>query len=134
MITRAKILLQENPDPSWEEAAQALKANLCRCTGTSRSWRPSWRRPRPCGSIGRSPGRAAPASEILSKYQAYERALGRSPFVDDLSFPGMLHGVLRFSDHPRARVLALDTSEAEKMEGVVRVFTAADIPARGTRG
>ena len=135
MITRAKILLQENPDPSWEEAAQALKANLCRCTGYVKIVEAILEAAAALREHRAIPWESGPGiGKSFPKYQAYERALGRSPFVDDLSFPGMLHGVLRFSDHPRARVLALDTSEAEKMEGVVRVFTAADIPGQRHQG
>ena len=32
------------------------------------------------------------------------------------------------SDHPRARVLSIDTSKAQKLPGAVRVITADDIP------
>jgi len=45
-----------------------------------------------------------------------------------MCFEGMLHAALRFSDYPRAKVLSVDTTEAEKMPGVVRIFTAKDIP------
>ena len=33
MILSAKALLDENPDPTEEEVKEALKGNLCRCTG-----------------------------------------------------------------------------------------------------
>jgi len=33
MILAAKVLLDKNPDPSNEEIKQALRHNLCRCTG-----------------------------------------------------------------------------------------------------
>lgn len=33
MVLRAKWLLEKNPDPSREEARQAISAVLCRCTG-----------------------------------------------------------------------------------------------------
>ena len=46
----------------------------------------------------------------------------------------MLHGALRFSDHPRARVLRIDTSRAEAHPGVVAVVTAADVPGERTQG
>src|SRR6266852_4560183 len=62
-----------------------------------------------------------------------EQTLGSKPFVDDMHVPGMLHGALVLSEHPRARVLAIHTSAAAAMPGVVRVFTAADVPGeRGT--
>ena len=42
-----------------------------------------------------------------------------------MNVPGLLHGALRFSDHPRARVLSIETAQAESYPGVVAVVTAA---------
>ena len=68
-----------------------------------------------------------------SRYRGLEQALGERPFVDDMRVPGMLHGGLVLSEHPRAKVDAMDTSAALAMPGVVRIFTAADVPGqRGT--
>ena len=68
-----------------------------------------------------------------SRYRGFEQALGERPFVDDMSVPGMLHGGMVLSEHPRAKVNAIDVSEAQAMPGVVRIFTAADVPGeRGT--
>ena len=36
MIMRAKALLDNNPDPTEEEIREALKRNICRCTGYKR--------------------------------------------------------------------------------------------------
>ena len=33
MILLAKALLDENPDPTWEEVQEYMDANICRCTG-----------------------------------------------------------------------------------------------------
>ena len=33
MILLAKALLDENPDPTWEEIQEYMDANICRCTG-----------------------------------------------------------------------------------------------------
>ncbi len=61
------------------------------------------------------------------------QALGEKPFVDDLQVPGMVHGAMVLTEHPRARILKIRTEEAAAMPGVVRVFTAADVPGfRGT--
>ena len=46
--------------------------------------------------------------------------------------PAMLHGAMVLTEHPRARILKIHTEEAAAMPGVVRVFTAADVP--GFRG
>jgi xanthine dehydrogenase molybdenum-binding subunit len=49
-----------------------------------------------------------------------------------MRMPGMLHGAMVLAEHPRARVLAINTEEAAKSPGVVRIFTARDVP--GNRG
>lgn len=68
-----------------------------------------------------------------SRYRGLEQALGERPFVGDMKVPGMLHGAMVLSEHPRAKVNAIDASAALAMPGVVRVFTAADVPGeRGT--
>jgi xanthine dehydrogenase molybdenum-binding subunit len=41
---------------------------------------------------------------------------------------GLLYGALKLSDHARADVVTIDTAAAQAAEGVVAVFTAADIP------
>ena len=46
----------------------------------------------------------------------------------------MVHGALKFSNHPRAKVLKINTSFAEKLDGVLRVFTAEDIPGQRFTG
>src|SRR5262245_28510294 len=49
-----------------------------------------------------------------------------------MRMPGMLHGAMVLAEHPRARVLAIHTEEAAASPGVVRIFTARDVP--GNRG
>lgn len=33
MVLLAKALLDENPDPSWDQVKEYMDANICRCTG-----------------------------------------------------------------------------------------------------
>ena len=47
---------------------------------------------------------------------------------------GLLHGAFHLSEHARADVLAIDTAAAEAVPGVVRVFTAADVPGELRHG
>ncbi len=58
----------------------------------------------------------------------YKTALGERDFVDDIHIEGMLYSALKFSDYPKAKVLKIDTDEAEKLKGVQKVITAKDIP------
>src|SRR5262249_744954 len=68
-----------------------------------------------------------------SRYRGVEQAAGSKPFIDDMRIPGMLYGAPVLSAHPRAKILGIDSSAALAMPGVVRVFTAADVPGkRGT--
>jgi CO/xanthine dehydrogenase Mo-binding subunit len=68
----------------------------------------------------------------VARQGGLEQTLGEKPFVDDMRVPGMLHGAMVLTKHPRARVLKIQTETARAMPGVVRVFTAADVPARAT--
>jgi len=52
---------------------------------------------------------------------------GRTEFIDNFTLPGMLHCAILRSPHPHARIRAVDTSEAEKLPGVVAVLTGADV-------
>ncbi len=129
-ISRTKVLLQENPNPSIDEIRTAIKSHICRCTGYKKIEKgiltagEAIRENRTL-EIRKTSGKVGVSHP---KYEAYETAIGERKFVDDMSFERMLFGVLKFSDYPKAKVLKIDTSEAEKLEGVHRVFTAKDIP------
>src|SRR5919107_267854 len=52
---------------------------------------------------------------------------GRATYVDDVALVGMQHIVFKRSDVAHGRILSIDTSAAEAMEGVEAVFTGAHI-------
>ena len=73
----------------------------------------------------------APATLIgaaIPRPDAVDKVRGEARFVDDLAFPGMLHGAVVRSPHPHARILAIDSAAARALPGVVAVLTAADVP------
>ncbi len=135
-IMRVKLLLEKNPNPTEEEIKKALRPNFCRCTGYKKietavvKAAQAFQEHKPV-ELNSTSGKLG---ERQPKYQAYETAIGLRKFVGDLFLDGMLYGALKFSDYPRAKVLKIDTSEAEKIPGVVRVFTAKDIPGQRTIG
>ena len=53
---------------------------------------------------------------------------GQGRYVDDIKLPGMLHATIVRSPHAHARILSIDTSEAEAHPGVKAVVTASDLP------
>jgi len=48
---------------------------------------------------------------------------GRGNYVDDIELPGMLHMAIHRSPIAHGRILSIDTSEAEALEGVLAVVT-----------
>ena len=52
---------------------------------------------------------------------------GRGAYVTDLALPGMLHLALLRSPHAHARIGRIDTGRAQRVLGVVAVFTADDL-------
>ena len=137
LLVRTKILLQNNPNPSQEEIIDALKMNVCRCTGYIKiveAIQLAAKTVRENKEITLKKTKTGKVGTNHPKYRAYEKATGQNPFVDDLTFDNMLYSALKFSDYPRAAVLKIDTSKAEKIEGIVRVFTGRDIPGERYNG
>ncbi|MDP7079997.1 MAG: xanthine dehydrogenase family protein molybdopterin-binding subunit [Candidatus Undinarchaeales archaeon] len=65
----------------------------------------------------------------VTRVDGLEKVTGATKYIDDLQFgPDLLHGVLVESPHAHARILSIDTSEAQKVPGVVRVVTGKDLP------
>ncbi len=129
-ISRTKVLLQNNPQPSVEEIQKALKPHLCRCTGYKK-----------IEEAIKYAGEVIERNENLEltstsgkvgashpKYDAYKTAIGKRDFVDDIQVSGMLFAALKFSDHPRAKVVKIDMSKAQNYPGVVSVYTSKEIP------
>jgi very-short-patch-repair endonuclease len=64
----------------------------------------------------------------MRKTDGLSKSTGRARYTDDITLPGMLHGKILRSPHAHARILSIDTSEAEAMEGVHGVVTGAEMP------
>ncbi len=56
---------------------------------------------------------------------------GAGSYIDDIVLPGEARGVVVRSPHAHARIVSIDTAQAEGMPGVVKVFTARDVEAAG---
>ncbi|HSH46528.1 MAG TPA: molybdopterin cofactor-binding domain-containing protein [Longimicrobiales bacterium] len=66
----------------------------------------------------------------MAKADGMAKATGAAVYTDDMALPGMLHGKILRSPHPHARILSIDTAEAETMDGVRAVITGADMPEK----
>jgi len=65
----------------------------------------------------------------LQRTDVLDKVTGRGKFAGDLKFSNMLYGKLIRSTHAHARILNIDTSEAEKLPGVKAIITAKDVPS-----
>src|SRR6478672_11302173 len=127
LVRVAALLEKKGADLDRDTAARHLGAHLCRCTGYVKILdavellaKGETLELEPLGGIGTSG----------SRYQGFDLALGDKPYVDDMRVPEMLHGAVHLAAHARADVLRIDTAAAEAVPGVVRVFTAADVPGQ----
>ena len=135
MVLCAKALLDQNPAPTREEAAFAIRNNICRCTGYVKIIDAILL----AGEIFRA-GEVPPAPEDWSlgqrvpRVDVEEKVTGTGIYPDDIYLDGMIYGSAVRSKYPRARVLAIHTEEAKALPGVVGVYTAADIPGQNKVG
>ena len=64
-----------------------------------------------------------------TRIDGLEKVTGAAQFVDDFEFgPDLLHAAMVESPHAHARILGIDTTEAEAVPGVVKVVTGRDFP------
>ena len=136
MVISAKALLDANPSPTREEAAFAIRNNICRCTGyvkiidgillAAEIFR-NGKLPEE-KKTGYGVGERAVRVDVAEKVQGY----GKYP--DDLYVDGMLYAGAVRSKYPRARVLAIHKEKAEALPGVVGVYTAEDVPGENKVG
>ena len=54
---------------------------------------------------------------------AISKATGKAIFLDDIRIPGMLHAAILRPEYAHAMIIDIETSEAEKCPGVVKVVT-----------
>jgi len=135
IVMKAESLLGRNPDPSRQDVAKAIAGNLCRCTGYVKiidavRLAAAARRGDPLPPVDLSGN----VGSRTARYMGVELALGDKPFINDMKLPGLLHGAVVWSAHPRAHVQRIDTRKAEAHPGVVVVATWRDVPGQRTQG
>src|SRR5437016_7455597 len=64
----------------------------------------------------------------LRKVDAAAKVAGRTIFADDLFLPQMLYAKILRSTRPHARILGIDASGAEEMEGVKAILRGQELP------
>lgn len=130
MVISAKSLIDENKSPTREEVKQAIKGNLCRCTGykkieeaildAARYMREDLPVP--------APETQARMNSRFKRVDAAEKVLGTGEYVDDIIVPHMIYAKALRTKYPRAVINAIDFSEALKHPDCVEILTADDVP------
>jgi CO/xanthine dehydrogenase Mo-binding subunit len=69
-----------------------------------------------------------PIGGEIRRIDAYDKVTGQARYVEDIFMPDLLYAKVLRSPFHHARLLALDTSAAIQVAGVIRVITAEDIP------
>ena len=62
----------------------------------------------------------------VPRVDGVDKVTGRAKYAGDLSVPGMIEGKFLRSPYAHARILSIDTREAEALPGVVAVVTSKD--------
>ncbi|SFP74718.1 selenium-dependent xanthine dehydrogenase [Oscillibacter sp. PC13] len=135
MVMCAKALLDTNLHPTREEAAYAIRNNICRCTGYVKIIDAILL----AAEVFRTGEVPAPPTDWslgqrVPRVDVREKVTGEGQYPDDIYLDGMLYGSAVRSEYPRARVLAIHTEEAKALPGVACVLTAADIPGQNKVG
>ena len=118
IVMRTIALLGRDKETTRDDAARHLGAHLCRCTGYVKildavEALAAGETPVAItdGGVG---GRGV-------KYEGQALTLGDRGFIDDLEPDGCLHGAVVLSEHARADIMAIDTTAALALPGVVAV-------------
>jgi CO/xanthine dehydrogenase Mo-binding subunit/aerobic-type carbon monoxide dehydrogenase small subunit (CoxS/CutS family) len=136
MINSASALLRRHPLPSREQVAEALAGNYCRCSGylpivdavlavaQARQQAGGYQSPSSGGKDGDHPY----VGGGYHRVDGPAKATGSALFVHDLVLPHMLHGRIKVSPVPSARIVRIDLSAAKAMPGVQAILTGEDLP------
>ena len=131
MVISAKALLDKDAEPSAARIKEALRGNICRCTGYVKIEKAIMMAAAAIrgevvvpAEVGNGVG------ERATRIDAAEKILGTGEYVDDMKVPDMLYGAVLRTPLSRARILSIDVEAARSLEGVAAVMTAADIPGQ----
>lgn len=76
---------------------------------------------------GQRSGERSSVGQSFGRLDTTAKMSGRAQFAGDFEVPGMLHGSVLRSIYAHARLVSIDTTEAEAMPGVIAVLTRDDL-------
>ena len=70
----------------------------------------------------------APHDAVFLRPDGKEKVTGSGRYTADLTLTGQAYARFRYTDHPHAKIVRIDTSKARALSGVLAVITHADVP------
>jgi nicotinate dehydrogenase large molybdopterin subunit len=135
MVMAATAAIRANPFADREEIKERLGGNICRCTGYQKIFDAvEMARDVQNGRLPMSAFAEVEAEEgdfigkNVRRIDTPSKVAGRLKYAGDMTMPGMLHVQVLRSPHAHARIVSIDTSAAEAIDGVEGVITCADVP------
>lgn len=134
MVMAATSALRQNPDAGIEEIKERLGGNICRCTGYTKIFEAvEMARAVIAGDL---PEEVLDEDAVAESYigqnvrrlDAPAKVSGRLRYAADMKMTDMLQMQVLRSPHAHAKIVSIDTSAAEAVEGVACVITADDVP------
>ena len=133
MVMSGKALIDRNPNPTEDEIKEAIKGNICRCTGYKKiiegiDLAAQILRGDKKIDEELEKGDDFGVGSNAFRIDVRDKVLGIGEYVDDVELENMLHVSAVRTKYPRARILDIDVSEALALEGVVAIYTSEDVP------
>jgi CO/xanthine dehydrogenase Mo-binding subunit/aerobic-type carbon monoxide dehydrogenase small subunit (CoxS/CutS family) len=135
MVMAATAALRTNPFADREEIKERLGGNICRCTGYQKIFdaielaRDVQNGTLPAAALLEDETEGGDViGKNVRRIDTPSKVSGRLKYAGDMTMPGMLHVQVLRSPHAHARIVSIDISAAEVMEGVAGVITSADVP------
>ncbi len=130
MIISAKSLIDVEKNPTTAQVREAIKGNICRCTGYQKIVEAIMMAARMLRKETPIPenGESLLLGNRYQRIDAEKKALGTGLYADDLRIEGMRYAKAVRSAYPRARVLSIDARAAEAHPDFLRLITASDVP------
>ncbi len=131
MVMTIEAMRREGLEPDDDIVRERLSGNTCRCTGYAQivdaATEVLARAGEPQGMVASSPPYRV--GQSAWRVDAEDKVTGCCRYTADLPVPeGCLQGVTVRAEHVHARIVALDTTAALQVPGVVRVLTWQDVP------
>lgn len=136
MVMSGKALIDRNSNPSMSEIAEAIKGNICRCTGYKKIIEALL-----SAAEFLRENKEIPSENYTGfldsgypRTDADIKTLGQGIYTDDMYVEGMTYGSAVRSKYPRARIMNIDITEALSHPDCAGILTAEDIPGEKKTG